>query len=172
MQHCQQSRLGCWLLAKQTWLLANQQKQSVVEFEFCSNHLLPVDNWRCRPQVHASTWSGANSLERKQLQLKNWFLSKCMQVKPVEGPSNFMHITEGCNNMKLQAQASARWLPKHSWNRHANDEGSNNRSGAHLHWTKRSNTVLRITFIARTRCCSHSAVLPSKSLQPASLSRL
>ena len=49
-----------------------------------------------------------------------------MQVKPVEGPSNFMHITEGCNNMKLQAQASARWLPKHSWNRHANDEGSNN----------------------------------------------
>ena len=67
-----------------------------------------------------------------------------------EGAIKFCASHRGRDNLELQAQASARGLPKHSWNRPANKQCSNNRSGAQFHGIKLSKTVVRITFISRT----------------------
>ena len=75
------------------------------------------------------------------------------QTHASEGAMKFCANHPGRDNVKFQAPASARGLPKHSWNQPANDQWSNNRSWAQFHGIKRSKTVVRMTFIARTRWC-------------------
>ena len=63
------------------------------------------------------------------------------QTHASEGSIKFCANHRGHNNLKFQAQASARGLPKHSWNQPANDQCSNNLSGAQFHGIKRLKTV-------------------------------
>ena len=104
---------------------------------FDSDHLLLVDNWSL--DSGGDDRESAQALEAAQnprMTAKETTATQKLNPKQThgsEGTIKFCANHLGRDNLKLRAQASARGLPKHSWNRPANNQCSNNRSGAQFH---------------------------------------
>ena len=143
-------RLAHWRLQtiKSNSLHGNKwSKASFVRFTCCPWTMGGVDLTRLR--VSASTSEQNPRLTAKAMTATQNCNPK--QTDASEGAMNFLCKSPRTHNLKLQAQASARRLPKHSWNQPANDQCSNNRSGAQYHGIEGSKSAVRIAFIARTR---------------------